>query len=289
MKMYLQYITFVMLKVVRDGDQKQAILQVHNNLNSIEFRPAVQYAYLMLFFYCLNVLKQIIILISERACYKAQEQGKEFAEAYLFTKVLASTVHHPILFNFKANMVATRLLTGYTDRKYRQLLKSALSFGLVYLEGNHLRLYSRTKERREFKIRQRHKEQEIKQSELLPFYQIAVLKRNINKQEVKINQKSSTASKGSGSCGDPNFDLTLSIRKVAQLLHVSLSYAHTLTKRLYGFGLRLKQNRRVCSRDEFYFHRYFGSPLAHLFRYDQATSEHYQLKTSIASFVNYTW
>jgi hypothetical protein len=64
MKSLNRIFTFVMLKVVRDDDFEKVPSGKHNNINRIEFRPVVQYAYLMRFFYCavVWVVQQVDIL-----------------------------------------------------------------------------------------------------------------------------------------------------------------------------------------------------------------------------------
>ena len=217
--------------------------------------------------------------ILKQACVKANEQGSEYAQAYLFAKTLASLNRHPIIKHFKANQQAIAILCDYSNNKFKKLLHLAFTHKLAYFEGEHLRLISNTAEKRIFNLNKPKKRQryEVETKTLTPFYQLAVLESNINKQRYAI-KKTTALKKGQSSCV-VNLPV-LAVRKIASLLNVSKTKAHTLTKDLTPFGLCLTPNRQcITARD------YFTSKANadHTVRWNKQEGNYYRLGASIAS------
>lgn len=227
------------------------------------------------------------ICLSETACYKAHNISQEFGEAWAFTKQLTSLNKHPIIFNFKSNLTAIRLLLGYTDRKFRKLVNIAMHNRLIYMKGDNLHLHGKQADRRLFG-RLKHK-QEIKRGDIKSFYQIAVLKNNVRQQRKIIQTKESTMNSGRGISEPDTFynlhnrqinEVTLSIRKIAELFNISVSHAYALSKRLRAFGLTLTLNKVSITKDAYEFYK---SLMFHNARVT-ANGQYYYLKASIPTF-----
>lgn len=230
------------------------------------------------------------LVLSETSCYKAHKISNDFGECFVFAKELASLNKHPILLNFKANFTAIRILLGYTDRKFRQLLNLSLSQRLIWMNGDNLHIQGKQADRSLFG-RLRNK-QEIKQSDIKSFYQIAVLKHNFKKQKHLINSKSSAMTKGRGTGElETEYNLhnrqineaTLAIRNIGRLFKLSVSASYALTKRLKAFGLTLSLNKVSISKDAYEFYK---SLMFHNARVSQ-TGEFYYLKASIPTFSDF--
>lgn len=72
-------------------------------------------------------------------------------QAYLLVSQIASQYKHPIILNYKSQLTNIRIALGLTDRKFRQTLNNAVRFKLAVIEGDNLRLHSKTADKRDFK------------------------------------------------------------------------------------------------------------------------------------------
>jgi len=271
-----------MLKVARGSGFEQELKFTHNNhyassSGQLPNMPA------WCVFYC-AIMKGFVSL-SEKVCNKVHSYGSDYAKAYLFAKKLASLVHHPIILNFKTNRNAIRQLSGYTDKRFRELLNCAISYHLAFYEGNHLRLISKSQEHH---LKRASDYTEVKACDIAPFYQLAVLKQNIKQQKRAIGYKLSTMNKGRGACDSLNLSslqinelVTLSYRKIARLLSISISHAYTLAKQLKAFGLTLTSNRVSISPDQYNSYKQQGK---HNARYDKKTGDYYFLRANSVYF-----
>lgn len=228
------------------------------------------------------------LVLSETSCYKANSISPEYGEAWAFAKQLSSLNKHPIIFNFKANFTGIRILLGYTDRKFRTLVNLAIAHRLIRFDGTNLHIQGKQADRRLFgKLRRK---QEIKTADIKSFYQISVLKNNIKQQTKAYKIKSSTMFKGRGN-GEPDTlytlhntttnEVTLSIRKIAELLGLTVHSAYALSKDLVAFGLTLKLNKVSIDRTLYNHYIKIG-------RYWNArktdAGQFFYLKASIPSF-----
>jgi YHS domain-containing protein len=229
-----------------------------------------------------------LIKVSEKTMYKVARNGKTYYDAFLFVLTLRSFHHNPILFDFKGRISHYRRLTGMSDERFRKLLKAAHNAGLIALKGDHLHLYSFTKEKREYKARGR---QEIALSELKPFFYYSILKQNIKQQVSKIKFKSSTVKNECGISEDVNniapyqflkvnTDVTISVRSVAKLFDVCPSYANDILQGLKKHGLTIIQNIVHISKDTFKHCLAIGRPNI---RYNKETRIYSYVKAQQAS------
>lgn len=229
--------------------------------------------------------------LNPTACYKAAEQGKEYADAYLFAKSLATLTKHPILFDFKANMTAYRIILKIGEKKYINLLKSAISNGFATLEGKHLRLISKTQERKLFNLKNTPYDK-IKRTDLKKYFQIQLIKNNIRKQKKAIvckqraimNKGRYTGAPGNSKYGFLNLNkpvnnnITLSYRSAANILGCSVSYAYKQLKDLGQVGLVITKQRHHIDKDVFRFCLNRGY---HNIRYDKKTAKYYFVASNV--------
>lgn len=219
------------------------------------------------------------IFIFKRSAIKANENGRDYLECYLFAKKLSGLNRHPIIKHFKANQEAIRLLLNTSNRKFKYLLHGALNYGLCHFEGEHLRTISLSAEKRLFNLNKKRKREryQVTANQLKPFVQMAVLENNISQQQYKIN-KGSTVNNWRGT-GEPNHPV-LSVRKIASLLHVSISGAYSLTKELTAFGLCLTSNRQRIDSRTYFTGKDGGS---HCVIWDKEERCYYRLGASFAT------
>lgn len=197
--------------------------------------------------------------ISDRSLLKASNKGKEFADAYMFVKKLASFHKHSIILDFNARSLHYRQKLELTDRKFRKLLNSAIRLNLAYYEGDNLRLRSNTADKREYKQRST---TSVSHNDLHAYYCYVVIKKHITQQNKQIDQKALTVKFANVSCEavlkdkpyaifDINNSISLSVRKAADLLGISVSFAHGLLRNLKKFGLLIHQNIIQISKKTF--------------------------------------
>lgn len=232
------------------------------------------------------------ITVSSKVSVRVAKQGKDHIIAYTFAKLLSSTVKHPIIFNHRANLTPLRLLIGLSDSTYRKQLNLALELGYCRQEGNHLRLLSRQQEYKLFNIRSSKSYQQINIQEFKQFFQLSVLEDNIKFQQKAIKCKA-LASKNAGVNSDAklnpfckhriNQQITLSVRKTANLLNVSVSNAHNILRNLQGYGLTLIKNRVDITKHDFRLLLNNGS---YNVRYDKQNQTYYYIGASLVELVN---
>lgn len=201
------------------------------------------------------------ITVSSKVSARVAQLGKDHIIAYTFAKLLTSTVKHPIIFNHRANLTAFRLLIGLSDKTYRKQLNLALRLGYCSEEGKHLRLMSRQQEYRQFHIRTTKAYQQIKITDLKDFIQMSVIEAYVKHQQKGLNYKLSTSHywgvRSESTSLTPfykptiNHQQTLSVRKAASLLKVSISNAHRILLRLKARGLTLTKNSVNISKQDF--------------------------------------
>lgn len=230
------------------------------------------------------------IQINPIACYKAAEQGKDYADAYLFAKSLAVLTKHPILFDFKANMTAYRLILRLGEIKYIKLLKAAVSYGFATIEGKHLRLISKSQEKRIFNLKNSAYDT-IKREHLKQYFQIQIIKNNLRRQKKAIACKQRTIMNKGRYAGVPankydflnlnkpvNNTITLSYRSAANILGCSVSHAFKQLKELEQFGLVITRQRQIIDKDVFKFCLNRGY---HNIRYEKETAKYYFVLSNI--------
>lgn len=200
------------------------------------------------------------ITISSKVCKRVAENGKDHIIGYTFAKLLSATVKHPIILNHKANLTPLRLLIGLSDSTYRKQLNLALQLGYCVQEGKHLRLISHQQEYKQFHIRSAKAYQQIKTSDLTPFIQMSVIEAYVKHQQKGLSYKLSTSHywgvRSESTTLTPfykstiNHQQTLSVRKAADLLKVSVSNAHNILLKLKAKGLTLQKNSvNICKQD----------------------------------------
>lgn len=236
-------------------------------------------------------------LLSKSAItYVYDNYCRDYADAYLFSRQLASQFKHPILLDYRENITNTRLALGYSDRKFRTLLNNAIRFKLAQVEGRHLRFLSNAKDKSYFKqskkndYRRTFKPQRFVYLVLIQslyYSQLASIKSKQDQPELII-QNSDFANRLSGyNKNVKNYSITASCRAVSKRLKLnSTSKAKSILDDLNASGLIVltKQERSINREEAFDLMR---NGFRHAVRMNTNTLEYSEIFASTLK-LNYT-
>jgi len=166
------------------------------------------------------------VKLSKSQCIKAQSQGLEYTNAYIFVRQLHSLVKHPIIFNYKANSLPIRSLLNLTDKKFRELTNSAIRYGLASYNGTTLTFLSNNQNKKR-------KSDIVSTTTPHKTFEQIIVRNYYYKQKAKVLSKENQTPLSRASQRDfdyskqvapqtkhkINYDITLSCRKLAQLLN----------------------------------------------------------------------
>lgn len=129
-----------------------------------------------------------IIKVSSSALISASQQERKAFKSYLFAKKLSSLFKHPIILNYqtKAKIIASEL--GITERSFRDRVGRLMKYGYAHIEGDHLRIYSISRERVEFKSK-RDSYFEILESDLESVFHLEAINHCKQSQERALKNK----------------------------------------------------------------------------------------------------
>lgn len=188
----------------------------------------------------MNKLRQTYL--STSALLSAHSNGRGYYQSYLFVKQLAAQSKHPIILDYKKQLNSIAELLGVSVSTVRRKLQLANHFGLVYKEGNNLRLWSKNKDKQFLKKTERN--DYLPTSNPKKHGVLVLLKNHYSKQYASFIKKNSQTHIGiSNSVGVynkniANSNITASIRSIANLLHTKdLRTAITTLKQLEKEGL----------------------------------------------------
>lgn len=195
------------------------------------------------------------INVSETTLKKLAGKGKNYYSAYLFVLELRSLHKHPILIDFKSHKQQYYKSLRIGRIKFDRLLKAAISLDLARYENGNLILFSYTKEKQQFKARQRTK---IRIEDLHQFFYYQTIKKNVTQQHKAVKYKS-TVKNTERKCDlilpdailPVNEAITLSVRSAAKIFDTSIASAFNMLRTLRSYGLTIKQNIVHITKEQF--------------------------------------
>lgn len=190
------------------------------------------------------------VILSKSVIIKLYTQySKEFREAYLFTKTLSSQTKHPIILNYKQQLTQIRQLINYSDYKFRKSLNNAIHQGLITVQGNHLKLWSKNQDRA---FKPSKKNDYYYTSNVKEFIKITLFEYHQNKQIRSIKSQTSKSVQNSG-FNEPNYNISCSTRAIAKLFqYKSSASGHKLIKYMsQNNHIALKKNRTSITKQQF--------------------------------------
>lgn len=235
------------------------------------------------------------VKISKQRCIQANYNGRLYSDAYILVRQFHSLVKHPIFFNFKANRDSIRLLLGYTDKKFRETLNSAIRLGLASSQGDNLTFLSNNEDRKEIK---RYKADYYYTKNPHKFMRLVVISNHYHKQNARIIKKTAkptnsvtysgflhTKSFAPQSIFKVNHDITLSCRKLAEILNLnSPSHGLKIRNELQREGLiDITENKVEIRKDEALTYIKAGS---HNVRFDKQSKKWFYILASLVK-INY--
>jgi len=168
--------------------------------------------------------------------------GSGYYKSYLFVKLLAAQSKHPIILNYKSQIKSISEMMGISVNVLKKRLHQAHLNGLVFKEGNHLRLWSKNKDMSYLK--KGRKDDFIPTSNPEKHGLLVMLKNHYSKQYAKNLSKQSQThlSIQNGVVGFnneiANSNITASVRSVSKLLFTkNLSTSIKVLKQLKLEGL----------------------------------------------------
>lgn len=198
----------------------------------------------------MNQLRPTRLSIS--ATLKAHQLGKEFSNAYLFVRQLSSQSKHPIILNYRSQLVYIRILLNISDYKLRTQLNACIRLGLASIEGNHLRLHSNNQD---WKFKPTKKNDYRVTSDPNKFRTLVLFRNHYNKQLALIKKKQRQThervnNSASNSIVNANPFITASVRSVAKMFHTTnLETAQREIKSLCRSGLiSIEQHKEKIER-----------------------------------------
>lgn len=178
--------------------------------------------------------------------------GKEFSECYLFVRQLRSQVKHPIILNYKAQLVHIAKLLNLSDYKLRKLLNTCLRLGLAQIQGKHIKLHSNNMD---WNFKPSKKNDYRVTSDPIKFRNLVLFRNHYNKQLAEIKKKQrqthERVNKGVKANQDQaNPTITASIRSVANMFHTkSIRTAQAILDQMKKEGLiEIAQRRHQISK-----------------------------------------
>ena len=197
---------------------------------------------------------------------KARTQyNEDFFKAYIFVNILRSQVKHPIILNYKQQLTSIRKTINYSDYRFRKDFNNAIRQGLLTIEGNHIRIWSKNKDKA-FKTSK--KNDYRRTSDTKEFIKITLLEYHYKKQYHAIKAQTYKSVKNSES--NANYSITCSSRSIAKLFGYksSASGLKIVNYMVAKNHIQLTKNKVQISKQQFREHLNKGS---YNIRYDNNT------------------
>lgn len=209
---------------------------------------------------------------------------------------IACQYKHPIILNYKDELNNIRLALGLSKNKFKKLFSSALRLGIITIEGNNLRLPSKTKETTDFKqskkndFRRTHKPLDFTYLVLIQshyYKQVSEIKRKADQPDLIIQNSGRTDRLSKIDSNVRNYAITASCRAVSKLLMLnSTSKAKRVLDDLNKRGLiSIEKHIEPISQTRAY--DLMRNGFRHAVRFNRKEQEYYEVFASTFK-LNYT-